>query len=122
MRCPLILHSLFLILNLNTTICIRTSVGHWERIRAIDDSELNALSVAIVPLAGGEFYHFGTSREMISSTMKLQNVVSDQRLIMHNDRKPHPSIFVQNAMMDMTFSAENTNIWIENSYVKAVGN
>lgn len=84
---------------------------------AIDDPELNALSVAIVPLAGGEFYHFGTSREMISSTMKLQNVVSDQRLIMHNDRKPHPSIFVQNAMMDIAFSAENTNIWIENSYI-----
>ena len=83
----------------------------------IDDPELNALSVAIVPLAGGEFYHFGTSREMISSTMRLQNVVSDQRLIMHNDRKPHPSIFVQNALMDITFSAENTNIWIENSHI-----
>jgi galactokinase/mevalonate kinase-like predicted kinase len=83
----------------------------------IDDPELNALSVAIVPLAGGEFYHFGTSREMISSTMRLQNVVSDQRLIMHNDRKPHPSIFVQNALMNITFSAENTNIWIENSHI-----
>ena len=83
----------------------------------IDDPELNALSVAIVPLAGGEFYHFGTSREMISSTMRLQNVVSDQRLIMHNDRKPHPSIFVQNALMDISFSAENTNIWIENSHI-----
>lgn len=83
----------------------------------IDDPELKSLTVAVVPLPGGEFYHFGTSREMISSTMKLQNVVSDQRLIMHNDRKPHPSIFVQNALMDITFSTENTNIWIENSYI-----
>ena len=83
----------------------------------IDDPELKSLTVAVVPLPGGEFYHFGTSREMISSTMKLQNVVSDQRLIMHNDRKPHPSIFVQNALMDISFSTENTNIWIENSHI-----
>ena len=83
----------------------------------IDDPELRSLSVAIVPLTGGAFYHFGTSREMISSTMKLQNVVSDQRLIMHNDRKPHPSIFVQNAVMQAPFSSDNANVWIENSYV-----
>ena len=83
----------------------------------IDDPELKSLSVAVVPLPGGEFYHFGTSREMISSTMRLQNVVSDQRLIMHNDRKPHPSIFVQNALVEIPFNSENQNIWIENSYV-----
>ena len=83
----------------------------------VDDPELRSLSVAIVPLTGGAFYHFGTSREMISSTMKLQNVVSDQRLIIHNDRKPHPSIFVQNAVMEIPFCADNSNIWIENSYI-----
>ena len=83
----------------------------------IDDPELRALSVAVVPLTGGEFYHFGTSREMISSTLALQNRVADQRLIMHNDRKPHPSIFVQNAQTDITFKAENTNVWIENSHI-----
>ena len=81
----------------------------------LDDPELCQLSVAIVPLAGGEFYHFGTSREMISSTLAMQNVVSDQRRIMHNDRKPHPSIFVQNAVTKIPFTAENTNIWVENS-------
>ena len=63
----------------------------------IDDPELHELSVAIVPLQGGEFYHFGTSGEMISSTMAIQNIVNDQRDIMHHDRKPHPSIFTQNA-------------------------
>ncbi len=83
----------------------------------IDDPELRELSVAIVPLAGGEFYHFGTSREMISSTMSIQNIVNDQREIMHHDRKPHPSIFTQNAITDYQFTADNTNIWIENSYV-----
>jgi len=83
----------------------------------IDDAEIKSLSVAVVPLAGGEFYHFGTSREMISSMVILQNLVSDQRQIMHHDLKPHPSIFVQNALLDVSFSAENQNIWIENSHI-----
>ena len=84
---------------------------------SIPDSELSELSVAIVPLSGGEFYHFGTSKEMISSTLRLQNLVNDQREIMHLDRKPHPSIFVQNAVTKIPFTEENTNIWVENSYI-----
>jgi galactokinase/mevalonate kinase-like predicted kinase len=84
---------------------------------SMPDSELSELSVAIVPLAGGEFYHFGTSKEMISSTLRLQNLVNDQREIMHLDRKPHPSIFVQNAVTKIPFTEENSNIWVENSYI-----
>ena len=84
---------------------------------SIVDEELRQLKVAIVPLAGGEFYHFGTSREMISSTLRLQNLVNDQRQIMHLDRKPHPSIFVQNAITEIPLKEENTNVWIENSYI-----
>ena len=84
---------------------------------SMPDDELSQLSVAIVPLQGGEFYHFGTSREMISSTLRIQNLVNDQREIMHHDRKPHPSIFVQNAICKFRFTEQNTNIWIENSYV-----
>lgn len=83
----------------------------------IDDAELHELSVAILPLPGGEFYHFGTSGEMISSTMAIQNIVNDQREIMHNGRKPHPSIFVQNAEIKTAITADNYNIWIENSYI-----
>ena len=83
----------------------------------IRDEELSQLKVAIVPLAGGEFYHFGTSREMITSTLRLQNLVNDQRQIMHLDRKPHPSIFVQNAITQIPLTEENANVWIENSYI-----
>ena len=83
----------------------------------MSDDAISQLRVAILPLAGGEFYHFGTSREMISSTLRLQNLVNDQREIMHFDRKPHPSIFVQNAKTDISFTEENTNIWIENSHI-----
>ncbi len=83
----------------------------------LTDEALHQLKVAILPLAGGEFYHFGTSREMISSMIRIQNLENDQRKIMHIDRKPHPSIFVQNAEMDIPLTEDNTNIWIENSHV-----
>lgn len=83
----------------------------------VADDELRQLSVAIVPLPGGEFYHFGTSREMISSTVAIQNIVNDQRDIMHNDRKPHPSIFTQNAITHNQFTEQNYNIWVENSFI-----
>jgi galactokinase/mevalonate kinase-like predicted kinase len=83
----------------------------------IDDPELHELSVAIVPLPGGEFYHFGTSGEMISSTVAIQNIVNDQRDIMHHDRKPHPSIFTQNAITHYRFTEQNQNLWIENSCI-----
>lgn len=81
------------------------------------DEELNALKVAVLPLQDGEFYHYGTSREMISSTMAIQNLVYDQRAIMHLGVKAHPSIFTQNCCHGIKFEATNPNIWIENSWV-----
>lgn len=81
------------------------------------DEELNNLSVAILPLPGGEFYHYGTSREMISSTLAVQNCVIDQRAIMHHNVKPHPAMFVQNADIAVSLSSDNSELWIENSFV-----
>lgn len=83
----------------------------------INDPELNALTVAILPLPGGEFHHYGTSPEMISSTLSIQNSVIDQRAIMHHGVKPHPSIFIQNADVRFRLLPQNTNIWIENSFL-----
>ena len=83
----------------------------------IEDEELNQLSVAILPLPGGEFYHYGTSRELISSTLSVQNIVIDQREIMHRKVKPHPAMFVQNAKLEFPLTADNSEVWIENSFV-----
>ncbi len=85
----------------------------------VSDPELNSLTVAVLPLPGGEFYHLGTSRELISSMLAVQNLVSDQRRIIHKDRKPHPSIFVQNSITTYQFTGSNTEIWVENSHIPA---
>ena len=81
------------------------------------DPRVKELSVKIVHLTGGEFYHFGTTRELISSTLQLQNRVQDQRQIWHKDVKPHPDMFVQNATRSISLSAHNHHLWIENSHI-----
>ena len=83
----------------------------------IKDEELNRLSVAILPLPNGEFYHYGTSKELISSTLAVQNLVIDQREIMLHKVKPHPAMFVQNSDISYKLTSENSEIWIENSCV-----
>lgn len=83
----------------------------------LNDEAVKELKVAILPLSGGEFYHFGTSHELLSSTLAIQNLVNDQRLIMHHSRKPHPCIFIQNALMHKAVDATNEEVWIENSYI-----
>lgn len=85
----------------------------------IEDAELNGLKVAILPLPGGEFHHYGTSPEMISSTLTIQNSVIDQRSIMRKGIKPHPSIFVQNTLCHTQLTAAHANTWIENSVIGA---
>ena len=83
----------------------------------LKDEDIAALSVAVLPLPGGEFYHFGTSHELLSSTIAIQNLVNDQRQLLHRDRKPHPSMFIQNAETWIRPTAENQNLWIENACV-----
>lgn len=83
------------------------------------DDEVARLKVAILPLPGGEFYHFGTSHELLSSTVAIQNLVNDQRHILHHSMKPCPSIFVQNTITLRPFTDNNENVWVENSHVGA---
>lgn len=81
------------------------------------NKNLSELTVAILPLPGGEFYHYGTTHELLSSTLAIQNIVVDQREIIHRDRKAHPSIFVQNAHIGIKFTDKNENVWVENSHI-----
>ncbi|MDR1202749.1 MAG: bifunctional fucokinase/L-fucose-1-P-guanylyltransferase [Tannerellaceae bacterium] len=90
------------------------SLGENPRIA---DEELNKLTVAIFPLPGGEFYHYGTGRELISSTLAVQNLVRDQHVIMQRKVKPHPAMFVQNAEIQITLTSANSELWIENSFI-----
>jgi len=79
------------------------------------DPEISALSCAVLPLGDAEFYHFGTSQDLVASALALQNRVHDQRRIRTPLVKPHPAIFVQNAYTPCPMDHENRNLWIENA-------
>ncbi len=79
------------------------------------DPEINALTAAIVPMAGAEFYHFGTTRQMIESLSGLQNRSTGR--IEQDDflRKPHPDMYVLNSSFAFKKrSPDHRMLWIEN--------
>ncbi len=81
------------------------------------DAKLAGLKVAILPLPGGEFYHYGTGSDMISSTVAVQNLVKDQRLILQKGVKPQSSVVTQNTVLESRPAPSTRNVWIENAYV-----
>jgi galactokinase/mevalonate kinase-like predicted kinase len=81
------------------------------------DDGINALTTAVVALDKGEFYHFGTTDQVIESSVALQNRVLNQRAIWHRKIKPHPAIFVLNAVTEVPITADNRYLWIENSHI-----
>lgn len=79
------------------------------------DKEVEELTVAILPLPGGEFYHFGTSPEMISSSVAIQHLVKDQRYIIQKGIKRRETVFTQNSILAKRPDESNENVWIENT-------
>jgi galactokinase/mevalonate kinase-like predicted kinase len=91
--------------------------AHPER----PDAGLSDLSCAVVPLPEPEFYHLGTSRQLIESVSRLQNadVAGPAR-----GGRPlpwrHPDQFVQNAAWDPPVRRDaNHTLWVENATVPA---
>lgn len=84
-----------------------------------DDPEVRALSAAVVEIPGGEFYHFGTTRELVASSWAIQNRVRDQKAIFTRNVKPHSTIFIQNAEVEAALTDAHANLWVENSHVAA---
>ncbi len=82
-------------------------------------AKLNSLTTAVVSLDDGEFYHFGCNSDLIESSLRLQNLVLNQNQQRFIGIKRHPDLFVQNACIDLQWTAENHRIWVENSHIGA---
>lgn len=81
------------------------------------DNLLADLKVAILPLPGGEFYHYGTGPDMITSSVAIQNRVKDQRYIIQKGVKLQSSVFTQNTRIANAPQADTKSVWVENSYL-----
>jgi galactokinase/mevalonate kinase-like predicted kinase len=84
------------------------------------DPEINALTSAVMPLPKAEFYHLGTSRQMIEAVSALQNIELDETKLGSMGSKRHPDQFLQNCRVEVPLRREeNHTLWIENSNIPA---
>lgn len=85
-----------------------------------EDAAVRDLSCAVVPLPQPEFYHFGTSRQMIESLAALQNVELDETKLGLMGARRHPDQYLQNANFKFPLRQdENHTLWVENATIPA---
>jgi galactokinase/mevalonate kinase-like predicted kinase len=93
------------------------SLGRRPTVR---DLEISSLTSAVIPLPEAEFYHFGTSRQLIESVAALQNLELDETKLGLVGAKGHPDQFLQNSNFKFPLRREeNHTLWVENSSIPA---
>jgi galactokinase/mevalonate kinase-like predicted kinase len=84
------------------------------------DPEISSLSCAVMPLPGAEFYHLGTSRQLIESVSALQNLQLDQTKLGGLATRPHPDQYILNSNFSYPRRQQtNHTLWVENSVIPA---
>lgn len=84
----------------------------------VNDPLVAGLSCAVIPLPRPEFYHFGTSRQMIESVSALQNRELDESKLGLAGAKRHPDQYLQNSVFGFPLRLEeNHTLWVENSVI-----
>ncbi|MGC8887882.1 MAG: bifunctional fucokinase/fucose-1-phosphate guanylyltransferase [Verrucomicrobiia bacterium] len=84
------------------------------------DRLLSGLTCAVVPLANAQFYHFGSTRQLIESVSGIQNLELDETKLGLMGAKRHPDQYLQNAKFEYPLRLEeNHTLWVENSYIPA---
>lgn len=82
------------------------------------DPLVSDLSCAVVPLNHAEFYHFGTSKQMIESVSELQNLILDETKLGAAGGRRHPDQYLQNTKFTLPLRRdENHTLWVENSHI-----
>ena len=82
------------------------------------DPRIAALSTAVIPLPNAEFYHLGTSRQLVETVSRIQSLEADESKIGLMGAKQYPSQFLQNCRFEFPLALDtNHTLWIENSVV-----
>jgi galactokinase/mevalonate kinase-like predicted kinase len=83
-----------------------------------NDPLVSPLSCAVVALNDAEFYHFGTSAQLIESVTELQNLVLDETKLGTSAGRRHPDQYLQNTRFaSPSRREENHTLWVENSVI-----
>ena len=79
---------------------------------------VNGLTCAVLALPEAQFYHFGTSAQMIESIAALQTLVVDESKVGLTGVRQQPDLITQNSAFEAGLRrAENHTLWVENSVV-----
>ncbi len=82
------------------------------------DPRIRALTTAVVPLPGADFFHLGASRHLVESVSRIQSLELDESKIGLMGARQYPSQFLQNCRFEFPLSLDvNHTLWVENSVV-----
>ena len=82
------------------------------------DDEVSKLSVAVAPINEGDFYHFGTTNDLIESMYALQNITTDQSPLGTFNSLAQPKQFIQDSFFGAPRRRQgNEGLWVERSYI-----
>ncbi len=85
---------------------------------AVRDPLVAELTSAVIALPQPEFYHFGTSRQLIESVSALMNLELDETKLGLMGARRHPDQYLQNARFAFPLRQdENHTLWVENATV-----
>ena len=91
---------------------------HFGSEPLVKDDDVSKLTVAVAPINSGEFYHFGTTNDVIESMFTLQNLVTDQSRLGSVASLAQPKQFIQDAFFGAPLRRqENDALWVERSYI-----
>ena len=96
--------------------------GQWALHLGADaeqpDDDVSQLSVAVAPVNGGQFYHFGKTGDVIESMYDLQTIVNDQTALGAVSSLAQPRQFIQDSVFGAPVRRqENELLWVENSSI-----
>ncbi len=81
-------------------------------------ASVGGLRVAVAPVQGGTFYHFGRTVDVIDAVYELQNPPQQADHLHARLHAPHPRQFVQNAAFSHPLGRDQQAcIWVENAFI-----
>ena len=76
------------------------------------------MSVAVAPINDGEFYHFGTTNDLVESMYALQNISPDQSQLGAYNSLAQPKQIIQDSFFGAPRRRQgNEGLWVERSYI-----
>ncbi len=83
------------------------------------DPEISALKAAVLPLPAGRFFHFGSSRSILTSSVALADAAERARAVGLGPAPARDHCVLLHAEVRTPLNGANRLLWIENAFIPA---